>query len=503
MMHAMRIGLVLAVAVLAVGVVIHGESRAAFPGDNGKIGWASARDGNVEIYAANPDGSALARLTTNPATDTDPAWSADGTRIAFTSNRGGSDDIFLMAGNGSGQTRLTTDPASDVNPSWSPGGRNVVFVSNRDGDAEIWAMNEDGSGQAQLTSDGASDATPAWSPDGRRIAFLSERDGNSEIYAMNVDGSAQTRLTASSGSDVSPNWSPDGSQIAFASDRDGTYEIYVMNADGSNLRRMTTNLETDLDPAWSPDGKKMAFTTNRDGNNEIYVMDADGSRQTRFTAAAGEDTTSDWQPVPVVPQPPKPIDRAFLEPRWHESEYRGELVVRGEVPGPSRLRLVLRRGNAVRYATRFLLPAGSFRRELTMPRNLLPGRYILDVTAPGSPTLLTPQALSIALQPPPEGVASRAWASDTVGGPAVERFPSTTSRVWAHFKMAAQPKTGRVLTAAWYGPGYALKPKRKPKSSLVISFVNAKNDVPLPRGVSTCVLRAGPTVVKRVSFRVG
>jgi hypothetical protein len=69
--------------------------------------------------------------------------------------------------------------------------------------------------------------------------------------------------------------------------------------------------------------------------------------------------------------------------------------------------------------------------------------------------------------------------------------------------MAALPRAGRIMSTAWYGPGYALKPKRKPKSSLVISFVNVKNDVPLPRGEWTCVLRAGPTVVKRVSVRVG
>ena len=502
-MHAMRIGLASVVVLLSIGMAGVSESHGAFPGDNGKIAWASARDANVEIYSANPDGTAVARLTTNPATDTDPAWSADGTRIAFTSTRAGNDDVFLMAADGSGETRLTSDPASDHNASWSPGGRNIVFVSTRGGDAEIWVMNEDGTGQAPLTQNESPDATPAWSPDGRQIAFRSERDGNSEIYVMNVDGRSQTRLTSDPGRDVSPNWSPDGQQIAFASDRNGTFEIYAMDADGSSQRRLTTNLETDLDPAWSPNGKQIAFTTNRDANNEIYVMDADGSRQTRFTAAAGEDTTSDWQPIPVKPPPPTAVSRAFLEPRWHESEYEGALLVRGSVPGPSHLRLVLRRGNAVHYATRLALPAGSFRKELTMPRNLLPGRYVLDVSAPGSPTLLTPQVLSISLLAPPEGVASRAWASDTVGGPTVERFPSTTSRVWAHFQMAALPRPGRVLTAAWYGPGYALKPKPKPKSALVIAFVNVKNGVPLPRGVWTCVLRAGPTVVKRVSFRVG
>ncbi len=56
-------------------------AEAAFPGANGKIVFASNREGNVEIYVMNPDGCDQARLTNNHATDDDPAWSADGTKI--------------------------------------------------------------------------------------------------------------------------------------------------------------------------------------------------------------------------------------------------------------------------------------------------------------------------------------------------------------------------------------------------------------------------------------
>src|SRR5579859_3882472 len=63
---------------------------------NGKIAFASDRDGNNEIYVMNPDGSNPVRLTNNPANDTDPAWSPDGTRLAFDSNRSGSLEIWAM-----------------------------------------------------------------------------------------------------------------------------------------------------------------------------------------------------------------------------------------------------------------------------------------------------------------------------------------------------------------------------------------------------------------------
>lgn len=42
------------------------------PSANGKIAFASTRDGNDEIYAMNTDGTNVVRLTNNPASDTYP-----------------------------------------------------------------------------------------------------------------------------------------------------------------------------------------------------------------------------------------------------------------------------------------------------------------------------------------------------------------------------------------------------------------------------------------------
>jgi Tol biopolymer transport system component len=478
-----------------------GGARAAFPGENGRIAFTAARDANSEIYTMSPDGSNQRRLTSDPSTDVDPAWSPDGMRIAFTSNRSGSDDIWVMDAQGGGGTRLTTSPANDVNPAWSPGGRNLVFASTRDGNGEIYVMNEDGSGQARLTTNAAPDAVPAWSSDGSKIAFTSGRDGNNEIYVMNVDGTGQTRLTTDGADDTSPSWSPDGSRIAFTSDRDGNYEIYVMNAQGGDLTRLTRNTAIDLDPAWSPDGNLVTFMSRRDGDAEIYTMNANGTGQTRLTTSPADDTTPDWQAVPVVQLPPTPVEKTNFAGSWRESLYRGTLVVKGEVSGPAKLQLALRRGSRVYLSRALDLPAGAFQRSYKVPRTLLPATYVLDVATAGSPTELSPQHLPVTLSPPAEGVVSQAWISTNVLGPPLTRLPHGSSIAWAQFRFAALPRAGRKIVVSWRGPARA-RPRQKPRASLVVAFLGRTSGPPLPRGTWSAKLTAGGKVVKRITFRV-
>ena len=88
----------------------------------------------------NADGSSPTRLTNTggrvsdpsyQSVDENPAWSPDGRRIYFDSSRDGNLDVYVMNADGSGQTRLTESPALDAIPVPSPDGRSILFTSDR------------------------------------------------------------------------------------------------------------------------------------------------------------------------------------------------------------------------------------------------------------------------------------------------------------------------------------------------------------------------------------
>ena len=314
--HARRGGAlaVLAAMILAIGAAWPDAAYAALPGKNGKIAFYTNRDGNLEIYVMDADGSNPTNLTNNAAADSSPGWSPDGTKIAFSSDRDGNSEIWVMDADGSNPTRLTNNTPTEVNgaPVWSPDGTKIAFVRAAapgfPSVRQVWVMNADGSNQTNLSNTNTTaDENPAWSPDGTKIAFSRNNPPApgtvGDIWVMDANGANQTQLTFNFPFDTGqPDWSPDGAKIAFIRFSPAlNYEVYVMNADGTNQVQLTNTPTGESIPRWSPDGTKIAFNTDRDGNTEVYVMGPDGSNPTNLTNNnAALDAVGSWQPLPPV-----------------------------------------------------------------------------------------------------------------------------------------------------------------------------------------------------------
>src|SRR5829696_2663854 len=242
-------------AVVVLGLIEAQPAEATFPGKNGKIAFQSDSGGNHDIYTMNRNGEKIAKLTTNPADDEDPAFSPDGKRIAFTSDRDGDNDIYTMNAKGRRLVQLTTNTTKfDRDPSWSPDGKTIVFRSDRHGSSDIYMMNVKGHKVVRLTTDPAVDTDANWSLDGKKIVFASNRDGNSDIYTMNADRTKRAkivRLTTNPALDDDPAFSPDGKKIAFESDRDGDSDVYKMTVKGRKLVRLTSDPATTFGADWA------------------------------------------------------------------------------------------------------------------------------------------------------------------------------------------------------------------------------------------------------------
>jgi Tol biopolymer transport system component len=317
----------LMLSLLALSLLLVGCTAAPRPlgGGRGQIVFASERDGNLELYMQNVDGSGLRRLTTNPASDITPVWSPDGKQVAFVSDRDHPEkEIYLLNVADLSVTRLTNNQEQENNPAWSPDGKRIVYVAvGQDKVSQIYVMNADGSNPQRLTEAAVGAFFPAWSPNGKRIAYSAWDNHSLAIYVMNADGSQPVRLTEGFDINYAAAWSPDSSQLLyvsgittdivpsgfmfskegnlFAMGPEGQYDLHlledirikVIKADGSSVINFKT-FPSWTDPVWSPDGKYIAYVNTPADDSEICIMKIDGTGSMNLSNSPGLDYTPDW-----------------------------------------------------------------------------------------------------------------------------------------------------------------------------------------------------------------
>jgi Tol biopolymer transport system component len=180
-------------------------------------------------------------------TEINPALAPDGSALAFVSYRWAAIALWtqhLRDGKPDGlPRRLTDQPGSAANPAYSPDGRWLAYHRVVEGQRDIWIVPSEGGESVPFTADPAVDIQPAWSPDGGQIAFVSERGGTPQIWAQPVAGGRAAgparQITQGEWSAQGPAWSADGKRLAFVASFDDKSEVYVVNADGTETRAVT------------------------------------------------------------------------------------------------------------------------------------------------------------------------------------------------------------------------------------------------------------------------
>jgi TolB protein len=268
-----------------------GSSLPPLLGLPGRFAFVSNRDGDLDIYAMNPDRTHFVQLTNEPGDDHSPLWSPDGLRIAFAANRGEDVNIYTINANGTGVARITNQPGDEILGAWSPDGTQIAYATES-GDVHI--VGRDGSADRTVSVDtGAVQryalSVAGWLPDGEElvIVFDTNADGGEiDIYRLRIADGRVMPLTSSPGDDGTPAVSTDGSRIAFESDRNGGC-LFVMGSDGSNVARLTTGCSKGFPKAWAPDGSWIGWAGARrpdaDQPLDIQIIRPDGSGKARLT----------------------------------------------------------------------------------------------------------------------------------------------------------------------------------------------------------------------------
>jgi TolB protein len=281
----------------------------------GKIAFASDRDGDYDIYVMNAHGSNPRKVTFNSRDDLSPSWSPDGSSLVYASFVGDRNrDLYVVQPNGANRFRLSRTRAHDeYDPAWSPNGRWIAFAyRHRFGDeAEIMVIRPDGTGFRKLIANDEGSGffhDPAWSPDGERIVF-SDYVEHDSLYVSELccNPPSPSLLVDAPGADKgSAAWSPDGSSILFSRDdvsceecsEEGEaelidHDLFVVD-EGHEPVRLEEEPSDSIAGGWAPDGSKIVFFSDRNGSYDIYIMNADGSAPVRLTESPGDDIEPVW-----------------------------------------------------------------------------------------------------------------------------------------------------------------------------------------------------------------
>ncbi len=346
-------------------------TRIVFESDRGLLSGS-------EIYTIGLDGSGRQRLTTDEAWNQNPVWSPDGARILYAANFGdGNIDLYAINPDGTARTRLTQDAGEDgglrlghaflpvavevrgleaenslaalpdpprgsrrqegmilfaansfncpdcletgiyrikpeegaperildhgLYPTWAPDFTRFAYIEN----GELYIVNADGSNPTQMTHAYRQLSAPVWGRDRNFVVATCTPYGQYDVCLVDVRTGAIINLTEPITFDTGipyPSWyldkilvgptvittagevvtnlplsgriSPDGRQIVSVVDG----QLVVANVDGVNAVQITADETTKGFPVWSPDGMQFVYTVARgDGRLYLYIIQADGS----------------------------------------------------------------------------------------------------------------------------------------------------------------------------------------------------------------------------------
>jgi Tol biopolymer transport system component len=191
--------------------------------------------GNWDIWLLDLARNVPSKLTTDPATDSDPVWSPDGTEIAYVSERDGRLGVYKQSVAG-GPAELLLDVSTDraaVLSDWSANGH-IILHRAAGRPWSIWALHVADRKAFRLIDDRFSPYGGRLSPDGKWLAYNSFESGPAEVFVRPFLADVPKKQI-SRGGGVHPRWTRGGKELVYWAPPGGILANEVTIA-GSNIQ---------------------------------------------------------------------------------------------------------------------------------------------------------------------------------------------------------------------------------------------------------------------------
>ena len=171
-----------------------------------------------------------------------PALSKDARFLVFASDRGGQGnlDIWLQQIGAREPIQLTSDPADETDPAFSPDGTRIAYRSEKGGGG-IYVVPTLG-GDPMLLAPGG--RNPRFSPDGRWIAYWtgqiegSTTRGSSRAFIVEAGGGQPRAVHPEMGAAIYPAWSPESDRLLVRGYKDSntreSYDYWSLPIEGGS-----------------------------------------------------------------------------------------------------------------------------------------------------------------------------------------------------------------------------------------------------------------------------
>lgn len=244
-------------------------------GTEGRFVYSVFDGKNINLWLQDASGT---RQLTFDANNSKPTMSPDGRYIVFCSIRDGSMNIWRMNSDGSQPLRLTTGTYEDL-PSVTADSKSVIYRTGND----LRKVSIDG-GPPQILLNREVQG-PSLSPDGRLLAFFINDQPDSQVWHVEIYdltlGSIVKRFALPdstrpfNGMSFTPDnrlrWTPDGKGLAYVSSSSGASNIWLQPLDNGQFRQLTDFKDAEITSfAWSEDGRQ--FVLVRDTRTYVPVL---------------------------------------------------------------------------------------------------------------------------------------------------------------------------------------------------------------------------------------